>query len=53
MYVERPKKAAPAKKMESCLRDRGAKIEEGERGLGWGDEGCEEVESDIASIEGF
>ncbi len=51
MNVDSPKKAAPAKKKESCLRERGANIEEG-GGCGGRDE--EEVESDMdASSVGF
>ena len=32
MKVARPKNAAPPKKMESCLRDRGEKIDGNEPG---------------------
>lgn len=46
MKVASPKNAAPPKKMESCLRDRGAKIDGDETGRG---EDCwDEVESDMA-----
>lgn len=44
--MARPKNAAPPKKMESCLRDRGAKTDMD--GLGRGEDGWDEVESDMA-----
>lgn len=46
MMVARPKNAAPPKKMENCLRDRGPKIDWDESG--GGADGWEEVESDMA-----
>lgn len=48
MKVAKPKNAAPPKKMESCLRDRGEKIDGYEAGRGedgW-DEGEGEDEED-------
>lgn len=49
--VARPKKAAPPKKMESCLRDRGAKMERD--GSGRGEDGEVEGESDMGSSGDF